>query len=161
MNSDRIEKQVVLRAPRSRVWRALTDSQEYGTWFGAAFDGPFVAGQTTSGRIAKTKVDAEVARLQEPHVGKPLSLVVEAMDPETLFAFRWQPAVPEASSAASEASTLVTFRLEDVEGGTRLTITESGFAKLPEERRKAAFDSNDAGWGHQCRMIARYVDDGA
>lgn len=159
---DRIEKQVVLKAPRARVWKAITDSRQYGAWFGADLDGPFEAGKPTKGRIAPTKVDAEVAKLQAPHAGLPMVLFVETVEPETTFSFRWHPsAVDPALAESKEQTTLVTFRLEDApDGGTRLTITESGFESIPEARRKAALESNDGGWAHQCRMIETYLAHG-
>src|SRR5437660_12606325 len=91
MQTDRIEKQVVLSAPRRRVWRALTDAQEFGAWFGVRFDGPFVAGSPLRGVIVPTNVDAEIARAQQPYAGMPFEITVDRIQPETLFSFRWHP----------------------------------------------------------------------
>jgi uncharacterized protein YndB with AHSA1/START domain len=155
--SDEIRKQVVLKAPRARVWRAISDSQAFGTWFGMTIEGPFVAGKTVKGKIAKTEVDAEVAKQQEPYVGMPCDLVIERVEPETCLAFRWHPgADPDITPDAP--TTLVTFELADAAGGTQLTITESGFDALPLEKRAKAFADNEGGWQAQLGLIAKYLD---
>lgn len=155
---DRIEKQIHLRAPRSRVWRAISDSQRFGTWFGAEFDGPFIAGQRVSGRIVPTKVDPEVAKLQEAYAGTPFSVSVERVEPERLLSFRWHPnGVDPKSGFEEENSTLVTFELEERDSGTLLRLTESGFSKLPLAIRATAFKDNDGGWTHQMTMIEKYL----
>ncbi|WP_395393369.1 SRPBCC family protein [Novosphingobium sp. BL-8A] len=158
-HQDRIEKTVVLRASRERVWNAISDSARFGAWFGMDFDGPFVAGQDATGRIMPTQVDSEVAKIQEPHRGKPALFRIERIEPMTLFAFRWHPfAIDPARNYDDEPMTLVTFELEDAEGGVRLTITESGFAQLAADRREDAFKANNGGWEHQSRLIALYLD---
>lgn len=158
MSSDRIEKQIVLKATRERVWRAISDPARFGLWFGVAIDGPFVAGREAIGRIVPTSVDPEVARLQEPYRGMPWRVVVERIEPMTLFSFRWHPfAVDPAHDFSQEPMTLVTFELAEAEGGTLLTITESGFDQLPIERRSKAVQANDCGWTHQTRLIAKYL----
>lgn len=162
MASDRIEKKILLKASRERVWRAISDSACFGAWFGVEIDGPFVAGQEAAGRIAPTRVDAEVARLQEPYCGLAWRVVVERIEPMELFSFRWHPgAVDPAHDYADEPMTLVTFELAEVEGGTLLTITESGFARIPPDRRTAAMKGNDEGWTHQTRLIEKYLALGA
>ncbi|MDL2406698.1 SRPBCC family protein [Rhizobium calliandrae] len=154
MNSDRIEKKIVLKADQERVWRGISDSASFGAWFGVEIDG----GKEAIGRIAPTKVDPEVARLQEPYVGFPWRVMVERIVPMTLFSFRWHPgAVDPNSDYSSEPMTLVTFELAQVDGGTLLTITESGFEQLPLDRRTAARDGNDAGWAHQTKLIEKYL----
>lgn len=158
MNHDRIEKQIVLKAPRERVWRAISDSARFGSWFGAEIDGPFVAGKEATGRIAPTQVDSEVARLQEPHRGLAWRVVVARIEPMALFSFRWHPgAVDPGHDYSGEPMTLVTFALADAEEGTLLTVTESGFDEIPLDRRAKALEGNDAGWTHQTRLIARYL----
>lgn len=155
--NDTIRKQTVLRATRARVWNAISDSQAFGTWFGMTIDGPFVVGRTVKGKIAMTKVDPEVAKHQEPYVGMACDLIIERIEPETRFAFRWHPgADPDVSADAP--TTLVTFELEDAEGGTRLTITESGFDRIPLERRAKAFADNEGGWEAQLTLISKYLD---
>src|SRR5262245_59886793 len=89
---DRIEKQILLRAPLAKVWRIITDSREFGNWFGVVFDGPFKAGERITGRIAPTKADPEIAKTQQPYVGLPYSITIDRIEPETLFSFRWHPA---------------------------------------------------------------------
>jgi uncharacterized protein YndB with AHSA1/START domain len=162
MITDRIEKKIVLKAPRERVWRAICDFRQFGAWFGAELDGPFVAGEWLSGRIMPTQVDPEVAKLQEPHAGTPWRMLVEAIEPMERFAFRWHPfAIDKSKDYSDEPTTLVTFTLSDAEGGTLLTITESGFDKLPPERRDQAFKANEGGWEHQCRLVEKYLARGA
>jgi uncharacterized protein YndB with AHSA1/START domain len=155
---DRIEKSVLLRAPRKRVWRALTDSTEFGYWFGMKFDGPFAPGGRALGRIVTTKVNAEVAKLQKEHEGVPFDISIEQMEPERLFSFRWHPfAVDRAVDYASEPTTLVTFTLEEVPEGVRLTVTESGFENIPLARRAAAFTANEGGWRIMVKVIEEYI----
>jgi uncharacterized protein YndB with AHSA1/START domain len=162
MNTDRIEKSVVLKAPRQRVWEALTDAARFGVWFGASFDGPFVTGQWVAGRIEPTRMDAEVACLQEHHRGTPMAILIETMEPMTRFAFRWHPYAIEADADyAQEPTTLVAFDLEDHPDGVRLRITESGFDALPAERRAEARQANEGGWEHQSRLVAAYLEAGS
>jgi uncharacterized protein YndB with AHSA1/START domain len=157
-DTDRIEKQVLLKAPRDRVWRAISDSREFGTWFGVAFDGPFAAGAETIGKIVPTKVDPEVARLQRPHEGKAFTISINRIEPMRLFSFRWHPgAIDPTVDYSDEPTTLVEFVLEEVPGGTMLTITESGFDRIPLKRRAKAFAGNDAGWSHQARSIEKFL----
>jgi uncharacterized protein YndB with AHSA1/START domain len=155
---DRIEKTVVLNAPLERVWRAIGDSKEFGTWFGVAFDGPFVQGARQTGRIVPTAVDAEVAKLQKPHEGKAFEVFVERIEQQRQLAFRWHPyAVEPGTDYSKEPTTLVTFALEPAAVGTRLTIMESGFDRLPLARRDAAFEANAGGWAMQAQLIAKYL----
>jgi uncharacterized protein YndB with AHSA1/START domain len=155
---DRIEKQVTLRAPVSRVWRAVSDARAFGTWFGVEFDGPFVAGERVTGKIVPTKVDPEVAKLQAPFEGRAFDFTVDRIEPERLFSFRWHPfAVEPGVDYSNEPATLVVFELRAVEGGTLLTITESGFDRIPLARRAKAFAANEGGWGHQARLVEQYL----
>ncbi len=155
---DRIHKEVVLAAPLTRVWRAISDARELGAWFGCELDGDFVAGQQMTGRIRPTEADPEVAKLQEPHTGKPFTIWVERIEPERVFAFRWHPfAIEPGVDYSAEPTTLVEFTIEAVPGGTKLTITESGFSRIPLARRAAAFTANDGGWSHQATLVAKYL----
>lgn len=155
---DRIEKSIVLRAPLERVWRAVSDAREFGIWFGVEFDSPFRAGELLKGRITPTKVDPDVAKLQEPHTGTPFEWSVERIEPPHLIAFRWHPfAVEKGRNYSDEPTTLIEFRLKVVEAGTLLEITESGFSKIPLERRAEAFTSNEGGWEHQSKLIEKYL----
>jgi uncharacterized protein YndB with AHSA1/START domain len=157
--SDRIEKQVVLRAPVERVWRAISDSSEFGRWFGVDFGGvAFAAGKAMKARIAPTTVDAEIAKMQEPHVGVVFEISVDRIEPTRLFSFRWHPfGVDKTADYSKEPTTLVVFQLEEVAGGTKLTITESGFDQIPLERRAQAFAANEGGWTAQAKLIEKYV----
>jgi uncharacterized protein YndB with AHSA1/START domain len=156
---DRIQKRALLRAPLARVWRAISDPQEFGAWFGMALEGPFVPGQLVSGRIRPTTVDPEVAKLQEPHAGAPVHLFVEALEPPRRFSFRWHPyATAPGVDRTLEPTTLVELVLSESEGGTLLEITESGFDRLPLARRAEAFTANEGGWAHQLRLVAAWVE---
>ena len=157
-STDRIEKTVLLRAPLARVWRAVSDAKEFGTWFGVEFDGPFVAGARVTGRIVPTKADPEVAKMQQPYAGMPFDFTVDRIEPMRLFSFRWHPfAIDPKVDYSSEPTTLVMFQLEESAGGTKLVITESGFDRIPLERRAKAFTANEQGWAAQARLIEKYV----
>jgi uncharacterized protein YndB with AHSA1/START domain len=146
--NDRIEKVIDLKAPVSRVWRALTDHEEFGAWFRVRLDGPFVPGQVSRGHI--TYPGKEHLRWEA---------VVQTMEPEQLFSFTWHPyAVDPTLDYSKEPSTLVEFTLEPIPAGTRLRIVESGFDRLPAHRRDEAFRMNDRGWGIQAENIARHVE---
>jgi uncharacterized protein YndB with AHSA1/START domain len=148
---DRIEKRIELKAPVSRVWRALTDHREFGAWFRVALEGPFVAGQQVRGRI--TWPGAE-------HL--TMTVTVQRMEPERLFSFTWHPyAIDPAVDYSSEPVTLVEFTLEAIPGGTLLTVVESGFAALPAHRRDEAFRMNDQGWSIQVQNISQHLGDPA
>ena len=123
--TDRIEKQVLLRAPRARVWRALADAEEFGRWFGVKFDGPFTPGAIVRGVIVGTTVDPEVAKAQREHEGLPFEITIDRVEPERTFAFRWHPfAVERGVDYSSEPTTLIVFALEEAPNGIVLTVTE-------------------------------------
>ena len=145
--TDRIEKDVVLRAPRGRVWRALTNAAEFGKWFGVEMKDEFVAGAHARGRITYPGYE---------HL--TLDVLVERMEPERLFSFRWHPyAIDPHIDYTQEPTTLVLFELEDVPTGTRLTVVESGFDQIPLARRAEAYRMNAGGWAQQVQNIAKHV----
>lgn len=147
-STDRIEKEIHLKASPSRVWRALTDAQEFGTWFRMELDSAFAPGRRLRGRITHPGYE---------HVS--LDLHVERMEPERYFAYRWHPfAIDMKRDYTQEPMTLVEFWLEAAEGGTRLRVTESGFDQLPPERRDEAFRMNEGGWKGQLVNIQRHVE---
>ncbi|WP_310785205.1 SRPBCC family protein [Mycobacterium sp. Z3061] len=152
MESDRIEKQVLLRAPLQRVWAAISDAEQFGRWFGVRFDGPFVEGQEVTATITPTEVDAEVAKRQEPHSGVASRWQIVAVEPPRRFAYRW-PIDPDR-----EDTTLVEFTLAEVSGGVSLTIVESGFDAIPEARRGPSFEANSEGWAIQTDLVRRYLE---
>lgn len=158
MSSDRIERTILLQAPLARAWSAISDARQFGSWFGVQFEGPFVAGRSLKGRIVPTSVDPEVAKMQQPYEGTAFEILVERIEPVRLFAFRWHPyAVEPGVDWSKEPMTLVEFRLEPSGESTHLTITESGFERLPAARRIAAFNANEGGWTHQTQLIQRYL----
>jgi len=158
-DTDRIVKSIVLNAARERVWRAICDSTQFGSWFGMRFDGPFVAGKRITGRIAPTQVDPDVAKLQESHAGKAFELLVDSIEPMDRFALRWHPyAIDPAADYSREPMTLIEFVLEDSGAGTKLTITESGFDRIPLARRAEARKANEGGWEQQTRLVQKFVE---
>src|SRR5271165_5062900 len=158
MNTDRIEKKVLLRAPHERVWRAISDAKQFGSWFGVAFDGPFVEGERLTGKIVPTSVDATVAKLQEPYAGKAFEFVAERIEPMRRCSFRWHPFAVEAGvDYSKEPATLIVFELREEAGGVLLTISESGFDRIPLERRAKAFKANEGGWEMQTQLVAKYL----
>lgn len=157
-NTDRIEKQVLLKAPRERVWRALSEAGQFGTWFGVRFDGPFVEGERLTGKITPTRVDAEVAAMQKPHEGMPFEWFVEKIEPMQRIAFRWHPfAIDKAIDYSTEPMTRIVFELHDAPEGILLTVTESGFDNLPPARRAEAFTANEGGWTLQVKLVEKYI----
>lgn len=158
MSTDRIEKQILLHAPRKRVWRALSDSTEFGAWFGMKFDGPFSPGAIMRGHLVPTKVNADVAKAQKQYEGLTFEITVEQMVPERLFSFRWHPhAIERGADYSAEPTTLVEFVLEETAGGVLLTVSESGFDRIPIARRATAFTANEGGWGVVIKLIADYL----
>ena len=155
---DRIEKQILLRAPLARVWQALTDSTEFGAWFGVKLDAPFTAGARVTGKITPTTADADVAKAQQPHEGKPFEITIERIEPQRLFSFRWHPyAVEPGVDYSDEPMTLIEFALTPVADGVQLTVTESGFDRIPLERRATAFTMNEGGWSMMVKVIEKYL----
>lgn len=145
--TDRIEKTVILKAPRARVWRAIADAKQFGEWFRVRLDGEFAAGATIRGNITYPGYE---------HL--TMEVVVERMEPERFFSYRWHPhAIDPKVDYSTEPMTLVEFTLEDAAGGTRLTIVESGFDRIPLSRRALAFRMNSDGWSEQLQNIERYV----
>jgi uncharacterized protein YndB with AHSA1/START domain len=157
-STDRIRKRTLLRAPLERVWRAISDADEFGSWFGVRFDGPFVAGARLTGEIVPTTVDPEVAESQKPYEGRRFEVFVDRVEPMRLLSFRWHPyAVDPEIDYSEEPTTLVVFELERASEGTELTITESGFDRIPLARRAEAFEMNDGGWEAQLILIEKYL----
>lgn len=146
-DQDRIEKVVELAAPVPRVWRALTDHEEFGQWFRVRLDGPFEVGATTTGRMTFPG-----------HEHVTWESVTEQMEPERLFAFSWPPSAVDPDTVYGEdAKVLVEFRLEPSGQGTRLTITESGFLQFPDSKRLEVLRSNREGWDIQAGNVAAHV----
>jgi len=147
-STDRIEKKVMLRAPRSRVWRAIATSEEFGTWFRMSLEGEFAEGATIRGRITHPGYE---------HL--TVEMLVERIEPERYFSYRWHPnAIDLAVDYSAESTTLVEFILEETEGGSAVTIVESGFDRIPLARRDEAFRMNDGGWASQMEQIRKHVD---
>jgi uncharacterized protein YndB with AHSA1/START domain len=146
-STDRIEKQITLDAPRARVWRALTEVEQFNAWFGVSLMTPFTPGAEVKGPIKIRGYE---------HV--MMTIWIEKMEPDRFFSFRWHPyAVESDVDYSSEPTTLVTFTLEDAAAGTRLTIVESGFDAIPESRRAKAFAMNTGGWNGQAENIRKFL----
>jgi len=157
-----ITKTILLRAPIDRVWRALSDSKEFGYWFGMDFEGPFAPGRVVHGRVTGTKVDPEVAKMQDPHKGIEFDITIERMEPEKVFSFRWHPgAVDPNVDYSKEPTTLVEFTLEKTAEGVMLTVTESGFDQIPLARRAKAFAENEGGWTVVIQLVGKYLEQNA
>lgn len=147
-NTDRIEKKVVLRAPLSRVWQAIADAKQFSEWFGVKLEQTFKAGQKVKGKILNPTYE---------HI--QFEMEIERIEPQRYFSYRWHPyAVDPKADYSKEPTTLVEFELEEVKDGTALTITESGFDRIPASRRAEAFRMNDSGWAAQAKRVAGYVE---
>jgi len=147
-STDRIEKNVVLRAPRSRVWRAITNAEEFGTWFRMKLDGEIAQGAKLHGKITHPGYE---------HVC-PVEMLIEQIEPERYFSYRWHPyALDPKVDYSVEPTTLVEFILQETDGGTAVTIVESGFDRIPLARRAEAFRMNDGGWSGQIKNLTQYV----
>jgi uncharacterized protein YndB with AHSA1/START domain len=166
---DKIEKKVTLRAPVSRVWRALADAKEFGRWFGVRLDGEFAAGKTITGTFEMELDEARIVEHQKKLGLTPSRLrlpeknavfcTVERVEPEHYFSFRWIPyGIDAEADPKNEPTTLVEFRLEKAAEGTLLTIVESGFDRVPAHRRERAFRMNEGGWTAQAENIRKYVE---
>lgn len=147
MNTDRIEKSIVLKAPQSRVWAALTDAREFGQWFGCRFEGAFTSGAPITGKITIPNYD---------HL--TMDIVIDRIEPEHYFSYRWHPNACDLDfDYSSEPLTLVEFHLSTVAGGTELRVVETGFDKIPVGRRAEAFKMNEGGWIGQLKNIDTYL----
>lgn len=148
-STDRIERNILLKAPVSRVWRALSNAEEFGDWFGVALKGKtFTAGARAQGHITYPGYE---------HV--MFDVLIERMEPERLLSFRWHPyAVDPSVDYSKEPTTLVVFELKEVEGGTLLKVVESGFDNIPPSRRLEAFRMNSDGWNEQMKNIEKHVE---
>jgi uncharacterized protein YndB with AHSA1/START domain len=146
-STDRIEKDIVLRAPRARVWRAIANAEEFGQWFRVRLAGTFATGAPMRGQVTYPGYE---------HL--TFEITVERVEPERLLSWRWHPAaVEQGVDYSAEPTTLVVFELEEVPEGTRLTVVESGFDRLPTARRAHAFRMNDQGWTEQMKNVERHV----
>ncbi len=147
MSTDRIEKHVLLRAPRSRVWHALADAGEFSEWFGVKLKGAFAPGARLTGAVAHKGFE---------HV--TFEIAIERMEPERLLSWRWHPhPIDPKLDYSVEPTTLVVFELEETAEGTLLTVSESGFDGIPLSRRLEAYRGNDEGWSIQMKAVERYV----
>jgi uncharacterized protein YndB with AHSA1/START domain len=147
-STDRIERTILLKAPRSRVWQALSNAEEFGNWFGVALKGKvFAAGQRVQGQITYPGYEHIV-----------FEVLIERLEPERLLSWRWHPyAVDPSVDYSKEPTTLVVFELKETEGGTLLSVVESGFDNVPVSRRLEAFRMNSGGWDEQVKNIQRHV----
>jgi uncharacterized protein YndB with AHSA1/START domain len=145
--TDRIDKKILLRAPKERIWRAITDAAQFGEWFGVRLEGSFKAGETIRGKLAPAGYE---------HL--TMEMMIERIDPEDSFSYRWHPyAIDPKVDYSGEPTTLVEFRLQDAPDGTMLTIVESGFDGIPAARRAEAYRMDEEGWTAQVKNIQRHV----
>jgi uncharacterized protein YndB with AHSA1/START domain len=162
MDTNEIRKQVLIHAPIDRVWRAISNADEFGIWFGVRFDSSFEPGKAMTGACTPTRVDPEVAAKQKDFEGARFEITVEEMLFEKRFSFRWHPfAVDPNVDYSSEPMTLIVFELEDTDDGVQLTVTESGFNAIPEHRRAQAFQANEGGWSLVVTLVKRYSEEAA
>jgi uncharacterized protein YndB with AHSA1/START domain len=146
---DCIEKEITINAPVSRVWRALSDSKEFGEWFRVKWQGPFTSGAKAQGEL-----------LVSGYEGMPITITVQRIEPETLFSYTWIPyALDPNVDYSNETPTLIEFHLSPVGEGTHLRVTECGFSRVPEHRRDLAFRMNDGGWKAQTANIKKYAEE--
>jgi uncharacterized protein YndB with AHSA1/START domain len=146
-DADRIERRIELKASPDRLWRALTDFQEFGTWFKVDLEGPFVAGQTTRGRLTYPGYEHMI-----------LEIAVQKVQPQRLFSYRWHPyAIDPKVDYSHEPPTLVEFKIKKTPAGSLLVVTESGFDGVPAARRDKAFEMHCDGWSEQMKNIEAYV----
>ena len=147
-STDRIERKILLKAPRARVWRALSNAEEFGKWFGVNFKGKtFVAGKPVQGQITYPGYEHIV-----------MEVLVEQVIPERLLSWRWHPAaIDPAVDYSAEPTTLVVFELEEAAGGVLLTVVESGLDNIPLARRATVYRMNSSGWDEQMRNIEKHV----
>jgi uncharacterized protein YndB with AHSA1/START domain len=147
-DTDRIERSIVIKAPRERVWRAISDAEEFGTWFGVNLKGiRFAPGQKARGNITYPGYEHIMFEAE-----------IERVEPQSLLSYRWHPyAVDQSVDYSAEEPTLVTFTLADAADGTLLTVVESGFDKVPPQRREEAFRMNSRGWDAQLDNIMRHL----
>jgi uncharacterized protein YndB with AHSA1/START domain len=149
MDTNRIEKTITIKAPQARVWKAISDAKEFGSWFKMSLNGAFTPGAKLVGTLTENP----------PYKGLTFDLVVEKVEPETLLSYRWHPyAVDTKVDYSQEPMTLVELRLAAIEGGTRLTVTETGFDQIPAHRRAEALRMNDGGWAEQVQRVRQYVE---
>jgi uncharacterized protein YndB with AHSA1/START domain len=168
-STDKIEKRVKLKASVSRVWRAISSSEEFGRWFGVRLEGAFTPGKTIKGTFElvfdeaalmehQKRIGVRPSKLRLPS-GSSVFCTVERVEPERYFSFRWIPyGIDAEADPENEPTTLVEFRLEPVNDGTELTIVESGFDRVPAHRRERAFRMNEGGWAAQSDKLAKYVE---
>jgi len=147
-DTDRIERSILINAPRSKVWRAISDAEAFGEWFGANLKGQtFAPGQRAKGQITIAGYE---------HIA--FDVIVERVEPQRLLSYRWHPyAVDPAVDYSKEEPTLVTFTLQDAPEGTLLTVVESGFDRVPPGRRLEAVRMNTGGWEAQLDNIQRHA----
>jgi len=147
MSTNQIKETVFLPEPRARVWKALSDTSEFGNWFGVKLSGPFVPGAHLRGKVT-----------HKGYEHYPFEITIDRVEPERLLSWRWHPnAVDPKVDYSSEPTTLVIFELEDAPGGTRLSLVESGFDGIPQSRRSEAYGGNEKGWTMQMESIQRHL----
>lgn len=142
----KIERTIVLRAPRSRVWRALTDGRMFAEWFGVTIEGEFAPGAAV-----------HMVTTHPGFAGIHFTLWVERMEPEHTFTWKWHPGSEQPGPGHEAERTDVSFTLEEVAEGTRLTAIESGFDRISLARRAKVYQEIVGGWDGQLAALEAYV----
>jgi uncharacterized protein YndB with AHSA1/START domain len=153
-----IRKVVIVQAPLEKVWEAISDSTQFGHWFGAQISGSFEPGKRLKLTIEPTRVDPQVAKSQEAYRGIEFDIWVEEVEPQRRFSFRWHPYEVDGEEPESAPTTLVEFTLQAREDSTEVVIVESGFDSIPLHKRAKAFENNTEGWEVQAGLLQTYVE---
>jgi uncharacterized protein YndB with AHSA1/START domain len=155
---DHIEKSIVLNCALERVWCAISEARQFSAWMGLSDHGDFVPGTLFTAKMAPTKFNDEFAKLQEPFDGLQVKMTIDQIQRPRLFSFRFHPfAVDPDADYSREPMNLVTFELQEVPDGTMVTITETGFDRIPLERRAMAYEVNDRGWALATKALENYL----
>lgn len=141
-----IEKEIQIKAPVAKVWKALTDAKLFGQWFGVNLHSDFVAGKTTKGRNTSKGFEME------------MTFQIKEIKPQTYFSYAWIPfPMDQSFDYSKEDPTLVEFFLEESSSGTLLKVKESGFNKITASRRAEAFKMHTGGWEAQLKNIEKFL----
>ena len=147
MSTNQIQKSVILNVPRGEVWHTLSDVKSFGQWFGVKMKGSFSPGEHMKGKITL-----------KGYENLSIEFTIQRMESGRFLSWRWHPyAINRHVDYSAEPKTLVEFELEDIPGGSRLLVTESGFDAIPSSRRAEAYEANEKGWAMQLESIRQFL----